>query len=496
MKRIGVMALLLAFLMPAFAIDVAEFEKDLTVHKLDNGLTFLIYERHDAPVVSFHTYVNVGSANEQTGITGISHMLEHMAFKGTTTVGTKDLEKELAVMKKIDAAFLKLYAMEDGGAAKEDIETLKAEIQKLQEEAESYAQIGEFDQVISRNGSPDLNAFTGADATQYHFSLPSNKVELWCFLESERYFHPVFRQFYKERDVVAEERRMRTESNPIGKMIEQFQLMAFTYHPYHIPTIGAMSDIQRYTRAKVSAHFKKYYNPQNMTISIVGDVDPETLIPMLETYFGRMPAGEKAPEIVTVEPKQTVSREMIMEENSQPLYVVGYHRPAESHPDHAVFEAIGGIIGSGRSSRLYKRLVKEDKAAAYVGALNGYPGTKFPNLFLLLGIPTPDHDLTDLSTIIDEEVERLKTELVSEEELKKVKTQAKASLIYQLDSNMGIAQLLANYQVKRGDWRALFDDVKAIEAVTAEDVKRVANDYLRSDNRNIARLLPKSGQEQ
>lgn len=496
MKRIGVMAMLLAFLMPAAAIDVAEFEKNLTVHKLDNGLTFLIYERHDAPVVSFHTYVNVGSVNEESGITGISHMLEHMAFKGTTTVGTKDLEKELAVMKQIDAAFLKLYAMEDGGAAKEDIAALQAEIKKLQEEAETYAQIGEFDEVISRNGSPDLNAFTNSDSTQYHFSLPANKVELWCFLESERYFHPVFRQFYKERDVVAEERRMRTESNPIGKMIEQFQLMAFTYHPYHIPTIGAMSDIQRYTRAKLGDYFKKYYNPQNMTISIVGDVEPETLIPMLETYFGRIPAGEKAPEIVTVEPKQTVSREMVMEENSQPLYVVGYHRPAESHPDHAVFEAIGGIIGSGRSSRLYKRLVKEEKAAAYVGALNGYPGTKFPCLFLLLGIPTPDHDLADLSTIIDEEVERLKTELVSAEELNKIKTQAKASLIYQLDSNMGIAQLLANYQVKRGDWRALFDEVKAIEAVTAEDVKRVANDYLRADNRNIARLLPKSGQEQ
>jgi len=411
-------------------------------------------------------------------------------------VGTKDLENELAAMEQVDHAYMKLYALEDAGAPAAEIDALKAEIQKLQEEAESYANIGEFDQVISRNGSPDLNAFTNSDSTQYHFSLPSNKVELWCFLESERYFHPVFRQFYKERDVVAEERRMRTESSPIGQMIEQFQLMAFTYHPYHIPTIGAMSDIQRYTRKKLADYFHRNYNPQNMTIAIVGDVEPDSLIPMLETYFGRIPAGEKAPEIVTVEPVQTVSRELVMEENSQPLFVVGYHRPAESHPDHAVFEAIGGIIGSGRSSRLYKRLVKTDRAAAYVGAFNGYPGTKFPSLFLILGIPTPDHNLDDLSGIIEEEVGRLRTEPVTDEELNKVKTQAKAALIYQLDNNMGIAQMLANYQVKRGDWRAVFEEVKAIEAVTADDIMRVANTYLRSDNRNIARLMPKSGQDQ
>lgn len=495
MKRFGVLIAVLMLALPAAAVDVAEFEKNLTVHKLDNGLTFLIYERHDAPVVSFHTYVNVGSVNEKTGITGISHMLEHMAFKGTTTVGDRDLDKELALMAGIDKKFLKLYELQDTGAPAEEIDALKAEISELQQEAEAAANIGEFDQVISRNGSPDLNAFTNSDSTQYHYSLPANKVELWCFLESERYFHPVFRQFYKERDVVAEERRMRTESNPIGKMIEQFQLMAFTYHPYHIPTIGAMSDIQRYTRQKVSDYFATYYSPVNMTIGIVGDVDPETLIPMLETYFGRIPAGEKPDPIVTQEPEQTVERSLVMYENSQPLYVVGYHRPAETHPDHAVFEAIGGIIGSGRSSRLYKRLVKEEKVAAYVGAFNGYPGTKYPCLMMLLGVPTPGNELEDLQEIIDEEVARLKTEPVSEEELEKIKTQAKAGLIYQLDNNMGIAQMLTNYHVRRGDWRALFEEVKAIEAVTAEDIMRVANAYLRDDNRNVAKLLPKSEQD-
>jgi len=495
MKRLGIMALAIGLSLSAFAINRADFEKHLTVHKLDNGLTFLIYERHDAPVVSFHTYVDTGSVNEYPGISGISHILEHMAFKGTTTVGAKDLETELKLMDQIDEAFLELYALEDQGAPQDKIDALKQKIKELQKQAEAAANIGEFDQVISRNGSPDLNAFTTADATQYHYSLPANKVELWCFLESERFFHPVFRQFYKERDVVTEERRMRTESNPIGKLIEQFQLMAFTCHPYHIPTIGCMSDLQRMTRDKVKKYFREHYNPGTMTIAICGDVYPDKLIPMLETYFGRIPAGEEPEPIVTKEPEQIVEKKLVLHDQSQPLYLVGYHRPAESHPDNAAFEAIAGIIGGGRSSRLYKRMVKEEKAAAFVAAMNGYPGTKFPSLFMVYAVPTPDHGNEDLARIIDEEIEKLKTEPVSDEELAKIKAQAKASLIYAMDNNMGIAQMLANYHVKRGGWEALFDDVEAIEKLTADDVMRVANTYLKKTNRTVAELLPATGTE-
>jgi len=491
MKKLGILIGILLLSLATFAMDATDFEKNLTVHKLKNGLTFLIYERHEAPVVSLHTYVNASSLNERVGITGISHMLEHMAFKGTTTVGAKDLKKEKELMDKIDAKYLKLYDLKDHNGDKAEIANLQKEIKTLQEQAEAAANIGEFDQVISRNGSPDLNAFTTSDATQYHYSLPSNKVELFCFLESERFYHPVFRQFYKERNVVAEERRMRTESNPTGKLIEQFQLMSFTYHPYHVPTIGAMSDIQHYTRAKVANYFKKYYNPRTMTIAIVGDVNPKTLIPMLDEYFGRIPAGDVPDPIVTVEPKQTVQRRLILHENSQPIYLIGWHRPAETSKDNAVFDAISGIIGSGRSSRLYKKLVKEKKVAAYVGSFNGYPGTKYPNLFMVFAVPSANHSNVDVEEVINDEVEKLKTTPVTDEELQKVKTQAKAELVYAMDNNMGIAQMLANYYVKRGDWKVLFNDVDAIENVTAADIQRVAKEYLQKTNSNVGELLPK-----
>ncbi len=490
-KKIALLSLLLLFVLPSFSISEKEFAKHLTVYKLPNGLTFLLYERHDAPVVSFHTYVDVGSVNETYGITGISHMLEHMAFKGTTTIGAKDLNKELKLLNEIDKLYNKLYLIEDNNGSGEEIKKLKEKIKKLQKQAENYANIGEFDRIVTQAGSPDLNAFTTADATQYHYSLPSNKIELFCFLESDRFMNPVFRQFYKERDVVAEERRMRVESNPFGKLLEEFQCLCYKYHPYQIPTIGAMSDIQRYTRKKVEAYFKKYYGPQTMTIAIVGDFDTKKLIPMLEQYFGRLPVGEKPEEIVTKEPLQTAVRKVVLKEKSQPVYLVGYHRPsAKDRKADVAFQAIAQILGNGRTSRLYKRLVKKEKKAAFVGCFNGWPGNKYSSMFLVYAVPTPGTSLDEIARAIDEEIARLKTEPIKESELKKVKSKAKADLIYSLDSNQGIAMLLTNYYVKLGDWREIFKEVDMIEKLTPEDIQNYANMYLRENGKNIGEIIP------
>lgn len=490
-KKFGVILAFLLFVLPSFSISEKEFAKHLTVYKLDNGLTFLLYERHDAPVVSFHTYVDVGSVNETYGITGISHMLEHMAFKGTTTIGAKDLKKELKLLNEIDKLFEKLYYLEDNNGSKQEIAKLKKEIAKLQKEAEAAANIGEFDRIVTEAGSPDLNAFTAADATQYHYSLPSNKIELFCFLESDRFMNPVFRQFYKERNVVAEERRMRVESNPFGKLLEEFQCLCYKYHPYQIPTIGAMSDIQRYTREKVENYFKKYYGPQTMTIAIVGDFDTEKIKPMLKEYFGRLPVGEKPAKIVTKEPEQTAVRKVVLKEKSQPVYLVGYHRPsARDRKADVAFKAIAQILGNGRTSRLYERLVKKERKAAYVGCFNGWPGDKYPSMFLIYAIPTPGTSLDDIAKEIDEEIERLKTEPIKQEELKKVKSQAKADLIYSLDSNPGIAMLLTNYYVKLGDWREIFREVDMIERLTPKDIQDYAKKYLRANGKNIGEIIP------
>ena len=330
--------------MPASAQSLEAFEEKMTEATLDNGLTILVYERPTAPVVSFFTHVDVGGAQEVPGITGLAHMFEHMAFKGTTRIGTTDAAKERKAMEKIDATYAAWAAERDNpdGTDEARLAELEKAFKDAQEAADEFVRANEFGEIIDRAGGVGLNAFTSSDETGYLYSLPANKVELFAYLESERFVDPVLREFYKERDVVMEERRMRTESQPIGRMIEQFQMAAFGAHPYKQPVVGYMSDLERFTRADAKAFYKKYYVPSNITVAIVGDVDADKLMPMLKKYFGRIPAGPDPEELRTIEPKQIAERVVEMPDPSQPMYAEGYHRPAAKHADDAVYDAIGG----------------------------------------------------------------------------------------------------------------------------------------------------------
>jgi predicted Zn-dependent peptidase len=475
----------------AFAQDLASFEKNLTEHKLKNGLTFLIYERPEAPVVSFYTHVDVGAAQEVPGITGLAHMFEHMAFKGTSKIGTTNYVAEKAALDKVDSAYQALY-QERFRVGKPDPEKLKA-LEKswkdAQEEADKYIVKNEFDEIISREGAVGLNAGTSSDYTVYFFSLPANKLELWAYMESERFRDPVFREFYKERDVVMEERRLRTESQPTGRLIEQFAATAFTAHPYQQPVVGHMSDLMAFSREDAQRFYQTYYVPGNMVIAIVGDVKADKIIPVLEKYFGRLPAGPTPPAVRTVEPKQTAEREVRMFDKSQPFYLEGYHKPAATDPDEAVYSAISDLLSDGRTARLYRSLVRDKKIAAQAGAFPGFPGTKYPNTMLFYGVPTPGHNNEEVQAALREEIERLKNEPVSDDELKMVKTRAKASLIRGLSSNSGIAGQLTSYQVLYGDWRELFRSVDRIEKVTKEDIQRVAKSTFVANNRTVAMII-------
>jgi predicted Zn-dependent peptidase len=492
--RLAALALLLAAALaaaPAAAQDIESFEKNLTLEKLDNGLTILIYERPTAPVASFYTYADVGSAQEVNGITGLAHMFEHMAFKGTTTIGTKNWKAEKKALAAVDEAYATYAAERDrqGGPDPERLAEAEAAFKKAQEDAAQYIQVAEYDEAFERAGGVGMNASTGADGTDYYYSLPANKIELWAFLESEHLLDPVMREFYKERDVVQEERRMRAESQPIGRLIEQFLTMAFIAHSYGMPGIGYMSDLQSFTRQDAYDFFEKYYVPANLTVAVVGDVDAEKTLPMLRKYFGRLPAGEKPAPLRTVEPKQIAEKQVIVPDPSQPLYVEGYHRPAATHPDDAVYDAISDILSSGRTSRLYRSLVRDKQIAAFAGAFNGFPGSKYPHLTIFFGVTTPGHTNEEIQEAIRFEIERLKTEPVGDEELQKVKTQAKASLIRGLSNNPGIAEQLAAYQAVYGDWRELFRSVDRIDKVTAEDIMRMANATFVSTNRTIGQIV-------
>jgi len=487
---LAALVLSIVVVVPAAAFDEASFEKNLTVHKLANGLTVLIYRRPVAPVFSFFTYVDVGAAQEVPGITGLAHMFEHMAFKGTTVVGTKDYPAEKAALAKVDQAYVAYDAerRKPGGADPAKLEGLKKALKDAQDAADQFIEKNEFARIVDRAGGVGMNASTSSDQTVYFYSMPANKIELWAYLESSRFLDPVFREFYKERDVVMEERRLRTESTPNGRMFEQFAATAFIAHPYKQPVVGYMSDLMSFTVADAEAFYKKYYVPANLTVAIVGDVKPDEVIPLVDKYFGRIPAGPKPDTLRTTEPPQTAEKSIVLSDPSQPVYMEAYHRPDENSPDDPVYDVISDVLSTGRTSRLYRTLVRDKKIAAQAGVLNGFPGSKYPTLFGVRALPAPGHTNAEIQAAVREQLERLKTEPLTDDELKMVKTRAKANLIRGLANNSGIAAQLAINQSRKGDWREIFDYVDKLDKVTKDDVMRVANATFTAQNRTVGTI--------
>lgn len=483
-------ALAAAFLLagPAVAQDLLEtFEPTVTEFTLDNGLTFVVVERHEAPVVSFMTYANVGSVDEPVGQTGIAHMFEHMAFKGTTSVGTADLEGELAALSDEEAAYLALRTARLNAAPPEEVERLEARFVALRDSAKALIEESEFEKILERAGAVGLNAFTSADQTGYLYSLPSNKLELWFAMEADRFRHPVLREFYVERDVVMEERRLRTESNPIGRLFEEFLTTAFKAHPYGQPTVGHMSDLENISRTEAEAFFDRYYAANNLTIAIVGDVDPVEARQYAERYFGPLPRKPAPDRIGTVEPEQLGERRVTLIDQAQPFVFIGYHRPSANDETDAAYQVLSDVLSNGRTSRLYRALV-ESELSLQSDVITAFPGEKYPSLFVLYGVPSQGVDPREVETAIEEVLDAVVEEGITAEELERAKTRARASLVRGLESNLGLAVALAEAEALTGDWRTLFRELDAIDAVTVGDVQRVAAETFVPTNRTVATL--------
>ncbi len=476
--------------------DLSSFEKTVTERRLDNGMTFLIVERHEVPVVSFHLYADVGSVDEEIGQTGMAHMFEHMAFKGTPDIGTRDYTREKEALDRVDEAYRRLReAKLEKKPDPARIEALERAFRAAEADAGEYAMSDEFTKVIEQAGGSGLNASTSNDATRYYISLPSNKIELWFSLESARFLEPVLREFYKERDVVMEERRMRVESQPVGKLVSNMLSLAYRAHPYGREGIGWRSDLENLTRWHAQEFFDKHYVPATLTAVLVGDVDPKQAVVWAESYFGRLPKRERAEPVLTAEPVQEGPRWTTVHAQSQPVLLIGYHKPSALHEDDAVFDAVQDILSGGRTSRIYRSLVQEKRISAGAGGFPGFPGNKYPNLFLFFSFPAPGHDNDENEKAMLGEIEKLKTELVTEEELSRVKARARAQLVEGLDSNTGLASQLAVYQVLTGDWRNLFRRLEVIDGVSREDIQRVAKEYFTESNRSFAYLVPAEGGE-
>ena len=457
---------------------------------LDNGLTVIVMERHDAPVVSLLTYANVGGVDDPKEYTGLAHMFEHMAFKGTTNIGSEDLDAELKAMKVEDSIFYELRTERSKGRMADStrLADLEAAFDAAIEDARQYVVANAFDHILESEGGTGINAGTSKDQTMYFVNLPSNKLELWMVLESDRFKNAVLREMYRERNVIAEERRQTLENNPFMRTIAAMQAAAFEAHPYAISVVGHMSDIQNYTRDAAKKQYEKYYVASNLVIGIVGDVKTKDVIKMAKKYWGDLPKKPKPDKVATIEPEQKGERRVSLEDPSQPLWVAGYHIPEDTHPDWPVIQGLADYLGRGRTSLLYENLVKKNKIAADIGVYPGWPGSKYPCLFMVYAVPAAEHSNLECEEQIFTEIDRLSEELIPAEEVDKIKARAKANFVRGMNNNMGLALQLASFQVKWGDWRQLFKQLDRINAVTPEDLQRVARQYLTEQNRTVATL--------
>jgi predicted Zn-dependent peptidase len=481
-------------LLLSFQISPAmdEIQLDVKERDLSNGMKILVVENHIAPVVSTIVRFKVGAADERTRITGMSHFLEHMMFKGSKLIGTTNYEAEVPLMAKMDS-LAELLQVERGklrhplsDGSEERANELRQQIADLQVEQGQYIVKDELWETYLKNGGSGLNASTGTEGTQYYVSLPSNRLELWAFMESDRMANLQLREFYSERDVIREERRQSTENRPWGRMYEALGATAHWVSPYRWDAIGWGTDIENYRRDLMAEHFRTYYHPGNAIACVVGDVNPEEVFELCEKYFGAIPAGPMPPEVFTDDPPQKGERRVEVEYDANTIALMGWHMPQAGHPDVAALDVLSDILSRGRTSRFHKAIVetKLGRASAYMSF------SRYPDLFVSRITPMGDHSAEEVIEAVFAELEKIKTEPVEQWEIDKVRSQSDADFVRSLNSNRGMAWRIANYQAIAGDWRYLIDYRKEYKSVTPEDIMRVANKYLTRSNRTVVTLVP------
>ena len=488
---LGIVSFLM-LLLPSFlfSYELAEAVKSFT---LENGLRLLMLERHLSPTVAIYIRYRAGAVDEADGKTGTAHLLEHMMFKGTRTIGTRNYAAEKKLLLRIERVGTALDREKAKGKAAHSpvIARLDAELTALQKRQRRLTLSNEIDRLYSENGAVGLNASTGQDLTTYQVSIPANRIELWARIEADRMVHPVFREFYTERDVVMEERRQRSESDPDGKLLESYLAAAFISHPYRRPILGWPSDMRNLDIAYMSKYFRNRHAPNNTVIAMVGDLQPSTALKIVEKYFGRISPQKLASPPITEEQRQSGERRVEVIFDAEPQMILGYHKPPP--PDFAdyLFDIIESILTKGRTSRLFKSLVQEKGLAESIQAANGLPGSRYPNQFVIFATPRQPHTLAELEQAIDLEIERLKREPVSASELEKIKNQIRAEFIRGLDSNAGLAGMLSYYEALLGDYRYLAEYTATIDRITPDDILQAARTYLTPENRTVATLTKK-----
>lgn len=492
MKRILFVITLLAAC--ATNIQAATLEEKVVEHTMKNGMKLLMVERHTSPTVSAWIRFRVGSVDERSDERGIAHMLEHMLFKGTTTLGTTNYDAEKPILDKIEEVAQALTAER---ARREKADTVKIaglekQLAALEADASKYVIKDEFFELYSKNGGTGYNAFTSRDGTTYLISLPANKLELWAAIESDRLQNAVLREFYSERSVVMEERRRSYDADPESKLWETFVASSFLAHPYGQPTIGWKTDIENLTRSKAERFFHSYYAPNNAIVAVVGDIDTKKTIAMVERYFGAIKPGKELPPVTAEEPRQSGERRIELEADAEATMIMGFHKPAINTPDDYVFDVISMILGNGRTSRFYKKLVIEKQIASDIGAFDA-PGNRYPNLFVVSANPRAPHTAKEVEVAIQEELDLLKTTPVAGRDLQRILNKIEYEEARRMGTNGGLARNLTEYEATTGSWRYMTEHRGKIAKVTPADIMRVAGTYFTRENRTVGFITKKGG---
>jgi predicted Zn-dependent peptidase len=463
--------------------------RDLPVveHVLPNGMRFLILPRGGAPTVSFVVHVPVGSVHESSGATGLAHFLEHLLFKGSTTVGTRDIDAERALFAQMDAAHDTLVAARGGFPTPDStrIQALEERIRVLEDSARTFVVPNAFDEILSRNGAQGLNATTSYESTEYFVELPANRARLWFVLEADRMRNPVFREFYREREVIEEERRARMESDPGGRLYEAHMGAAFRVHPYGVAPIGHASDIRNLGRREVESFYRTHYGPENTVVAVVGAIDADSVKAWADAYFAPLERRGSIPPVRSVEPQQRGERRVEVWGDAEPQLRIGWKVERDIDPDAPARALLANLLVGGRDARLYRRLVREERVASSVSA-GGGPGARFPGLFVLHATPRAPHTPEEVESIIYDELRRFEDTPPTPLELERVRTRLEAARVRRLNSNLGLAFQLVGSAALYGDWKTTFELQARLQQVTAEDVVRVVRDVLRPEVRTVA----------
>ena len=489
-----------AGLLPAQEVQVQEYV-------LENGMRLLLVPREGDPNIACGWVARVGSVNERPGITGVAHLFEHMMFKGTHAIGTTDIDRDLEIIAKLDeikgqirdeeAKLTEAYrigAIDDpttpGNRSDRHKELLSQFDLLLKVQSELLVK-DEFTRIYTSGGGSGMNAFTSNDMTAYFVNVPSNKLELWFWMESDRLANPVFREFYAERDVVREERRLRTDSTPTGKINEQFEAMFWMASPYSWPVVGWSDDVENITREEALEFWNVYYAPNNLTMVLVGDFKPDDAKALADKYLARLTRGAKPPPPMrTREIKQLAEKRLIAYAETRPMVRARFHTVPDANVDEPPLLVLGSIL-NGRTGRFFKSLVLEKQLAVQAGG--GVNGLKYDGMFELVGVARDPAKLLELEQGLYDQMEILKNELVTDRELQKIKNQQLADDFRRLDSKSGLMTQLLQYEAL-GQWENINRFSERIQAVTPEDIQRVARKYFTRENRNVALYYPKDFQ--